>query len=171
MSASLVRIVLLAAAAIAPLLRATAPARGIADAPALPSVYAGRALVALPVGEVEAAYLADFPGRIGRFHDGERTWILRTVATPTLALHGSARCLTAVGFRVEALAARRDPDGSVWSRMRAERGGTVLVLRERVESLATGATWPDVDAWRHDAWLGRDPGPWLAATAIENAGE
>lgn len=169
MNTTPLRIALLAAAATAPLLRPAQVPRGPGSAPELPHEYGGRALVPVAAGALESAYVADFPGRIGRFHDGERTWILRTVATPTLALHGSARCLTAVGFHVEALAARRDPDGSVWSRLRAERGGTVFVLRERVESLSTGATWPDVDAWRHDAWFGSDPGPWLAATAVEGA--
>lgn len=160
----------LVAAALSPLAR-RAPARepSRTDAPELPTQIEGRALVPVVAGEIEASFLASFPGRIGRFDDGERTWILRSVATPTLSLHSSSRCLEAAGFEIHTLPAHRDARGHVWSRVSATRAGRTFVVRERVTSLASGVSWPDVDTWRFDAWLGRDAGPWLAASAIERA--
>ncbi|MEQ1895132.1 MAG: hypothetical protein ABL998_21545, partial [Planctomycetota bacterium] len=132
-----------------------------------PDSIDGRALVASAASELEAPWNAAFPGRIGRFDDGERLWILRQVANATLALHSSARCLVAAGWSVEPAEAWRDAEGRTWSSCRARLGARTALVRERVASHATDASWPDVDAWRFDAWLGRDPGPWCAFTSIE----
>jgi hypothetical protein len=155
-------------AAVAPLLRPRADA-AIA-APELlhfPNAIEGRALVPAAISELEAPWLARFPGRIGRFSDGERLWILRLTAQPTLQLHSSARCLRAAGWQVDTASAHRDAQGRIWSRYSARMGERRLSVSERVQSSATDASWPDLDAWRWDAWLGRDPGPWCAYTSIE----
>ncbi|HUR29687.1 MAG TPA: hypothetical protein VM509_15965 [Planctomycetota bacterium] len=155
-------------AALAPLLR---PARHdgteIENLPAFPDAIEGRKLVPSATSEIEIAWLASFPGRIGRFSDGERLWILRQTAQPTLRLHSSARCLRAAGWEVEPAHALRDAEGRIWSAYVARRSNLRALVRERVASTATSASWPDVDAWRWDAWLGRDPGPWCAYTSIE----
>jgi len=165
---TLVQLGALLLAALAPLFRLE---RGAAEFPVtwppFPSTLEGRALVESAPSELEAPWIAAFPGRIGRFSDGERLWILRQVAHPTLALHSSVRCLVAAGWTVEPGQAWRDAEGRIWSTCRAQRDGRRLRVRERVASLTSEASWPDLDAWRHDAWLGRDPGPWCAFTALE----
>lgn len=168
MKPSRTHLVLLAIAAALPLARPESRASAaLPELPDFPARIEGRALSPCAPSELEAPFLARFPGRVGRFTDGERLWILRQVATPTLALHSSARCLRAAGWNVAAAEALKDAEGSVWSAVRATREGVAVTLRERVVSHATGRTWPDVDAWRWDTWFGRDPGPWCAMTAIE----
>lgn len=158
----------LAAAATFPLWRGGASAtHASASWPDFPTTIEGRALRPSAPLELERAYLEAFPGRVGRFEDGERVWILRQVATPTLKLHSSARCLRAAGWSVETSDAEVDAHGRTWSRVHATRGGRELEVRERVESSTTGRSWPDIDTWRWDAWLGRDPGPWCAYSALE----
>lgn len=155
-------------AAVAPLLRpAPLVATGGADLPAFPTELDGRPLQASAPSPLEAPWLEKFPGRVGRFTDGERLWILRQTDEPTLALHSSARCLRAAGWELEPARAERDQAGRIWSACRARKDDRTIFVRERVESFSTNASWPDVDAWRFDAWLGRDPGPWCACTSIE----
>lgn len=167
-SRAVIHALALALAALAPLLRPTRPVEAVApDLPEFPSTLEGRPLVPSAPSELEAPFLARFSGRIGRFTDGERLWILRQTAEPTLALHSSTRCLRAAGWELEPARAWRDEQGRIWSACTARLGERTLFVRERVESSATGASWSDVDAWRFDAWLGRDPGPWCAYTAIE----
>jgi hypothetical protein len=165
---TLVQLAALLVAALAPLFRHQQAPLQLPDTwPPFPDAIAGRALQVSPSSELEAPWIAAFPGRIGRFSDGERLWILRQVASATLALHSSVRCLTAAGWSVAPAQAWRDAEGRTWSSCRARLGERTALVRERVESSSTGASWPDVDAWRHDAWLGRDPGPWCAFTSIE----
>lgn len=162
------RILVLGLATVAPFLRPHVDAPPAShELGAFPTSIDGRLLTPASFSDVEAPWLARFPGRIGRFTDGERLWILRMTALPTLELHSSARCLRAAGWHVEAASAHRDSQRRIWSTFIASKGERRLSVREQVQSTSTQASWPDIDAWRWDAWLGRDPGPWCAYTSIE----
>jgi len=78
-------------------------------------------LVQLPLSSVEQHFAAQFPGRIGRFSDGQRNIIMRLVDQPTRLLHPAADCFRGSGYRVERARVRQDEDGSNWSCFRAQR--------------------------------------------------
>ena len=59
-------------AALVPLLGKAAPADPGAEFPGWPPQFEGRDLRPLPLTSREREFAQDFPGRIGRFTDGER---------------------------------------------------------------------------------------------------
>lgn len=124
----------------------------------------------LPLGEREAGFAKDFPGRVARFHDGEREWVLRWVTTPTRRLHPAADCFRGAGYAITPLSIVTDEKGRRWARFRAERAGERLIVRERIEPAANPATegWTDASSWFWSAALGNaGDGPWLAWTSAE----
>jgi len=166
-------------AAVVPL--ATFAARGVgADtttrpapiAVAWPTIFEGRRLTALPLGERDQRFARDFPGQVGRFHDGQRELILRHVARPTRRLHPSSDCLRAVGFAIDPLPARRGPDGTTWGCFAARRGDCArptdsLTVCEQIRDATTGRTWPDASSWYWPALAGGTVGPWWSTTVVE----
>jgi hypothetical protein len=150
-----------AAAAVAPLLarRGDAAAMAAKDFPGWPAQYEGRALVELPLTQREAAFVRDFPGRVGRFSDGQREIIVRFVGAPTRLLHPSADCFRASGYAVTPLPMRRDQGGAPMACFRAEHGSDAVTICEIIRD-DHGASWPDVSAWYWSALLGSGGGPW-----------
>lgn len=142
-----------------------------ADAfPGWPAHPAGRDWRELPLGEREAGFAKDFPGRVARFHDGEREWVLRWVTTPTRRLHPAADCFRGAGYAITPLSIVTDEKGRRWARFRAEREGERMLVRERIEPAANPAAegWTDASSWFWSAALGRaGDGPWLAWTSAE----
>src|SRR5581483_5243587 len=90
--------------------------------PGWPAALEGRALTPLPLTAREAELARGFPGRVGRFGDGEAEVILRWVATPTRQLHPAADCLRGSGWSVEPGPLRVDARGHAWGTVRARRG-------------------------------------------------
>jgi hypothetical protein len=150
-----------AAAAAAPLLVHKGDAAVMAgkNFPGWPERYEGRALVELPLTQREAAFVHDFPGRVGRFSDGRREIIIRFVGAPTRLLHPSADCFRASGYAVTPLPMRRDQGGAPMACFRAEHGSDAFTICEIIRD-AQGASWPDVSAWYWSALLGSSGGPW-----------
>ncbi|HRF11048.1 MAG TPA: archaeosortase/exosortase family protein [Candidatus Accumulibacter phosphatis] len=152
------------------LLAALAPlAHGVGSAapaavpfPGWPIRFEGRPLTALPLTPLEDRLQQDFPGRVGRFTDGQREIILRWVTRESRQLHPSSDCFKASGYRVEALPIQSVGDQR-WSRYLASRGATRLEVAERIHS-PDGGQWSDVSAWYWAAQLGRTHGPWWAVT-------
>jgi hypothetical protein len=160
-------------AALAPLSpRLLGIGAGDADAPggaapfAWPQRFEGRPLRALPLGERDRRFAADFPGHVGRFSDGTREIILRHTTRATRRLHPASDCLAAAGFRVEPLRARVGPDGSPWRCVAARRAQADLTVCEQIHD-GTGRTWPDPSTWYWPALLGQSAGPWWSATIVE----
>ncbi len=138
--------------------------------PGWPVHPAGRGWRELPLGEREAGFAKDFPGRVARFHDGEREWVLRWVTSPTRRLHPAADCFRGAGYVITPLSIVTDEKGRRWARFRAERDGERLLVRERIEPAAnpTAEGWTDASSWFWSAALGRaGDGPWLAWTSAE----
>lgn len=116
----------------------------------------------------EARFAANFPGRIGVFTDGTRTYIVRWVRTPTRKLHPAADCLRALGYTVKPMPIFAGSDGSRWGTLSAVRGTEKLRVHERIVDLTDGA-WSDISAWFWSAAVGRSRGPWWAITILEPA--
>src|SRR5262245_4519810 len=89
-----------AAAALAPLVTRSGGAVASAPFPGWPGHYEGRALVELPLTAREAAFTQDFPGRVGRFSDGQREIIIRWLGAPTRKLHSAADCFRGSGYAI-----------------------------------------------------------------------
>lgn len=165
--ATLSFVLLCGAAGIAPLTIGTgAPTSKAHQFPGWPSHFEGRALTPLPLTPIEERFQQNFPGRVGRFTDGQRELIVRWVAEGTRKLHPSADCFKANGYVLSAPAS----SGS-WSEFIATRKGQTLTVRERIHDAAGGAHWSEVSAWYWAVQLGRTKGPWWAITIAQNAME
>ena len=150
------------AAAAAPLLPSlSVPAA--AGFPGWPVQFEGRPLRQLPLTALEQRFAESFPGRLGRFSDGEREIILRWVPRETRKLHPAADCFKASGYELTMQPSEIDANGGRWGRFLARRGATALSVRERVHD-AAGNSWTDVSSWYWAAFWRRSNGPWWAVT-------
>lgn len=159
------RVLLVACAigAVVPLLGAHAPPPSVGNFPGWPPEFAGEALRELPLGPRERGFVTDFPGRIGRFSDGEREIIVRWVSQETRKLHPASDCFRGAGYSITPQPLRVDGNGARWGVFLAKRGGQQLDVRERIYDPA-GNQWTDVSAWYWAAATGKSAGPWWAIT-------
>ena len=135
--------------------------------PGWPAEFEQRLLHELPLSDADARFGAGFPGKIGRFTDGERELILRWVTAGTRKLHSSADCFRGLGYEVEFAPALLDGKGSRWSCFTAIRGPHRLRVRERITSSDGLESWTDVSAWFWITLLHHSSGPWMAITVID----
>jgi hypothetical protein len=152
-----------ALAAAVPLLGERSEPAPVGDFPGWPTHIAGKPLRALPLGAVEQRFAADFPGRIGRFTDGEHEIVLRWVSEETRKLHPASDCFRGSGYSITPQPLAIEPDDTHWGMFIAERGAERLQVRERIVD-ASGQEWTDVSAWYWAAALSRSQGPWWAFT-------
>src|SRR5262245_52704481 len=152
-----------AIAALVPLLGARPPAALSGDFPGWPTHFAGRPLRELPLGPVEQRFAADFPGRIGRFSDGEHELVIRWLSQETRKLHPASDCFRGSGYSITPQPLFVDADGARWGAFIAKRGEQQLDIRERTYD-AAGNQWTDVSAWYWAAATGKSAGPWWAIT-------
>lgn len=151
-------------AMIWPLLAPT-PASAVAIAPhEWPTQFEGRLLRPLALSPVEQRFAEDFPGRLGRFTDGQRSIVLRHVLKPTRKLHPAEDCFRALGYRIEQTQLRRRVDAEGLQRcFVASRDGLRLHVCDYIED-AAGQSFSDTSAWYWSALVGRSSGPWQAVT-------
>ena len=159
-------------AAMSPLLARGGDAASAANTnfPGWPATYEDRALTQLPLTSREAAFVRDFPGRVGRFSDGRREIIIRWVGAPTRRLHSAADCLRGVGYSVVPMPVRKDPAGAAMSCLRASRGSDAIKVCEVIRDEA-GNSWPDVSAWYWNTMFGASRAPWWSFVVAESATE
>lgn len=155
-------------AAAAPLVRPTANQTAGVQAD-FPSSFEGKALRELPLSEREQRFLANFPGRISRFSDGEREIVIRIVNSETRKLHPSSDCFRGLGYTVEPLPLETDDSGNNWGCFLAKNRSQALRICERVYD-EEGQSWSDVSSWYWAAFVGRTQGPWWAVTVAERTG-
>jgi hypothetical protein len=138
--------------------------------PGWPTHFEDRALQPLALTAREALFVAGFPGRVGRFHDGRREIIVRWVSAPTRLLHPAADCFKGVGYAIAPLPARRSSEGHLMSCFRATRAKEALTVCELIrgaQGVHAGEHWPDVSAWYWSAVLGTSPAPWWSYVVAE----
>lgn len=157
-------------AGLAPLVVRTSPAAPAADAfPGWPATIEGRNIRALPMTPRETAFARDFPGRIGRFTDGEREIVLRWLATPTRRLHPAADCFRGLGYRIETRPVQLSTAAEPMSCFVARGRSDAFRVCERITG-SDGASWPDVSSWYwHALWSDRGTTWWsiVVATPME----
>jgi len=169
MQARALFLILCLAAALVPFLPGGAGGDGCPDAfPGWPPQLDERPLSALALGERDARFVSGFPGRVGKFTDGEREILIRWVPRPTRKLHSGADCFRGMGFATKPLPVRVDGRGHRWSAFEVRRGALVLTVRERIFN-ETGGAWTDPSGWYWSALMGRSEGPYWAVTVIEPA--
>ncbi len=156
----------------APLVTRSAPSSPSVDAfPGWPELIEGRAVRGLPLSARETAFAQDFPGRIGRFTDGEREIILRWVASPTRRLHPAGDCFRGLGYKLSPQPMRAGANGTPMSCFRAVGRDDAFDVCEQITNSA-GRSWPDVSSWYwHALWSGRSSAWWsmVIATPVPRA--
>lgn len=128
-----------------------------------PALWEGQALRPLALSAVEQRFAMRFPGRIGRFTDGEQMLVLREVRQPTRMLHPAADCYRGLGYRIAQAQLERDERQALWRCFIAEREGQRVRVCERIVD-ANGRGFTDASSWFWAAQLGQSTGPWRAVT-------
>lgn len=167
---SLFYIVACVVAALVPFLSAQSESSsgpGTAPFPGWPSEFHGKTLTPMPLTELEERFNTDFPGKIGRFTDGKREFVIRWVTEGTRKLHPASDCFQGLGYTVKPLPVHRDDQGSLWSSFAATKGNDRLHVYERIHS-DSGERWTDVSAW-YWAALRHGQGGWWAITIAEKS--
>jgi hypothetical protein len=156
-----------AAAALAPFATRSSGAAASAPFPGWPTQYEGRALTQLPLTQREAAFTRDFPGRVGRFSDGQREIIIRWLGSPTRKLHSAADCFRGSGYAIAPIAARKSSDGSTMGCFRATLHGVSMTVCEAIRD-ERGGSWSDVSAWYWEGMLRSSPPPWWSFVVAQS---
>lgn len=136
--------------------------------PGWPSNFDGKALQPIALAPVEQRFAESFPGRIGRFSDGQREVVIRWISAPTRKLHAASDCFRGSGYRVKPLPLQRA--NGMWGAFSAERGTLRLYVREVIID-ASGQRWTDVSAWYWAAVRGETQAPWWAITVAAGTDE
>ncbi len=129
------------------------------------SHWQGEPLQRMPLSDCEARFANGFPGKIARFTDGERQYVIRWVHRKTRQLHPAVDCFRGSGYSIRPAPVRIDTVGERWGCFEAARSGEALDVCERIFDDA-GNSWSDVSAWYWAAALGRSDGPWWAITRV-----
>lgn len=131
-----------------------------------PTEFQGTPITPLPLTDKERGFSRNFPGKIGRFSDGEREIIMRYVERTSRKVHPSADCLLGTGYSIKPQPLKRDHEGHLWGCVLAEREGLTYRVCERIYD-ESGQSWYDVSSWFWSVLLQRNNGPWWAVTVAE----
>jgi hypothetical protein len=145
--------------------RSTAISHG-ENFPGWPHTFEGKVLQTLPLTALEQKFAENFPGRIGRFSDGQREVILRWVTHETRKLHPAVDCFKGSGYEVQTMAMKLTHTGERWGRFRATKEGVAMTVEERIFN-KQGQQWTDVSAWHWAALWRQSAGPWWAVTIAQ----
>jgi hypothetical protein len=155
------------AAGLAPLFASAPTQPSVENFPGWPTHFEGRKLRALALSSVEVRFERDFPGRLGRFTDGEREIVIRWVSHATRKLHPAADCFRGSGYRVSPMPIEMI-DGKAWSRFDAQHDARHWRVREIIVDEA-GGQWSDVSSWYWAAMRDRTAGHWWSMTVASPA--
>ncbi|MBY0550262.1 MAG: exosortase/archaeosortase family protein [Candidatus Obscuribacterales bacterium] len=131
-----------------------------------PTSVNGHQLTPVASPAEEAAFAAEFPGRMRRFSDGNSAYFVRVVNRETRQLHPSSDCFRGLGYSTEPKPLVVMEDGSRWSCFEAKKGNTRLRVLERIYD-TRGRSWTDVSEWYWSAVFGRTAGPWFDITIAQ----
>ena len=136
--------------------------------PGWPSRFEGQVLRELPLREYESRFAEDFPGRIGRFSDGNREIILRWMTRETRMIHPSSDCFKGLGYTIKPLPLVEDHWNHLWGCFQVTRGQQEFLVKERIFNQA-GNSWTDVSSWYWSALWGKTAGPWWSVVVTQNS--
>lgn len=152
------------AAAYTPFMVSTPLVKDGIELPSFPETFEGRVLKKLELTAREKAFGKSFPGKIGRFTDGEREVIIRVVSKPTRRLHPASDCFRGIGYEIKPDKVKVDRGGRHWGCFTASKAGKHrLKVCEFIHD-SEGRSWSDVSAWYWDASLDKSTGPWWTYT-------
>lgn len=130
-----------------------------------PELEPGVTLPTLPVSETERGFARSFPGRIAKFGDARRQYIVRFITSPTRRVHPAEDCFRASGFAIEHLARCPKKLSGSGACFIAEKDGSKLTVEERITD-RDQKTFADVSAWYWAAVRGTSVGPWWSVTRV-----
>ena len=133
------------------------------NAPQTLTTYQGAPVVRVPLSEEEENFYGNFPGSIAVYEGEGFKLIVRQVDRATRKLHPASHCLRAEGFRIGDRMSVHDGRSLSYT---ATRGGLAIEVKERVESVRTNRSWPEISAWFWHALSHPGSGPWEAVTLI-----
>ncbi|MGE5786548.1 MAG: hypothetical protein ACM3ZE_18265, partial [Myxococcales bacterium] len=133
--------------------------------PGWPVLEPGSAPPELPLTETELGFARNFPGKIGKFGDSHRSYVVRWVTTPTRRLHPAEDCYRASGFTVHHESRCPAEMSEAAGCFTAVRNGATLLVQERIID-SQGKTFSDVSAWYWAAMRGVTAGPWWSVTKV-----
>lgn len=154
-------------AALAPCLPERVP-DPVSGFPGWPETFEGRRITPQPMAAKEAEFARTFPGRMGKFHDGQRAIVLRWVDRPSRQLHPIETCFKSLGYRITPEPLFVDGTGNRWGVFLASRGGEGMRVRTCIYDARAGA-WPDISSWFWAAVFRKTEGPWWAVTVVESS--
>jgi hypothetical protein len=134
--------------------------------PPWPDTFEGKPLREIALSERERGFLANFPGAVARFTDGERDIVMRWVLQPTRRLHPAEDCYRGLGYEPAESRIVADRDGAPWRCFTARRTDGERVVCEHIRDGAD-QRWTDVSSWYWAATLKRSQSPWLITTIAE----
>lgn len=159
-------VVLLVAVACAPTFRGAVEAQPVEGPfPGWPDRFLAEDMDALPLEPAEERFAANFPGRIAKFQDGPRRYIVRYVTRPTRLLHPAEDCFRAMGYAVTHEPHCPSGPGPC---LVATRGAERLLLQEQIAD-TEGQVFDDVSSWYWATLRDQSRGPWWSITSIRRA--
>ncbi len=135
--------------------------------PGWPVQIDGKPLQQLELSEREERLARDFPGRIARFTDGEREFIIRWTTRSSRAVQSAWDGFHGLGYRLHFGPIWRDQQGHHWRTFEAKNSNETLRVLERIHD-DTGNSWTDTSSWYWTVLLGKTDGPWWVVTIVEN---
>lgn len=144
----------------------SSPSGSFADFPGWPTKFEGKLLRQLELSEREAGFVKSFAGRIARFTDGEREFILRWVDHPSPSLRSAWDALRGLDYKLHFGPIWRDAQGYPWRTFDMINDNEKLHVIERIYD-DDGQSWTDVSNWYWATLLRKTHGPWWVVTVIE----
>jgi len=136
------------------------------ELPKWPSHYQGKKITQLPLSKMETLFMADFPGKIGRFTDGQRQIIMRWIVKPSRKLHPAADCFRGMGYKISDLKISLGANEKRWRSFTATLNKENLQVYEQIVD-ANKVVFTDTSSWYWNAVFSQSQGPWLAVTVAE----
>lgn len=148
------------------LLRNPAPPPRVGRVSGLARTRAGGDSAELPLSETERGFARSFPGRIAKFGDSRRQYIVRFITAPTRRVHPAEDCFRASGFTIHHLARCPKKLSGSGACFIPEKDGSKLTVEERLTDREQ-KTFADVSAWYWAAVRGTSVGPRWSATRVQ----
>lgn len=135
--------------------------------PGWPTEMDGRPLQAIPLQDYESGFAQFLPGRLAKFTDGAREYMIQWIGQRTRLIHPATDCLANAGYHIEPESLWVDEAGNRWSSAIATRGEVRVRVRERIYD-NHGQSWHDHSSWYWSVTMSGAVGPWWVVTVIES---